>query len=866
MPIPYTFGGIPNGETIPLNYLDDNFTYLETQIDSIQSGPTGPTGAASTVPGPTGPTGRNGPTGPTGPTGSAGPVGSSGATGPTGPTGDIGPTGSIGVTGPTGQPGSGVLYKGVVTTTGTLPTGGNTEGDAYIVQDDDHLWVWDGAAWTDGGPVTVGVTGPTGPTGSTGNAGPTGAGGPTGVSGPTGNSGPTGPTGTGPTGPTGAAGPTGSASTAAGPTGPTGDAGTVGPTGPAGPTNIVRYTTIASLRLSPVSTTVTPLVTGYYADGDGGGGEYYGVTGKASGFFVDNGGTIIVPTGGNGSSAWLLIGTSSTTKLYDEQINVLCFGADPTGVNSSSSAFIAANAAGTNVLIPAGSYKLSTNVTFSSNVQFLQGATLNIQTSVTVTFNSGIVAGSYKIFNPSSWTSSFVVFNEEKQIIGYPEWWGAVVGGTDCTNAINACIVACPVTQLGNGQYYVTSTIVIRKQGRTLQGTSMGGYTNVYGPTFGGAAPGYPDYSSQICTTSSTITIVALGLASAPTALDQQLISDICLKNVTINRLIAPTVGSDTPGVFVQGTLSCTIESVDSWNSIVGFAFTANLITYVYKCFSPRTLAGTGGTDKFIGFKLYPTNSLTNASIYLTDCSAGVWPNITVQKSNSTGYYIQSPCNDCFFLRVAAGTLNTGVRLLGESDNNVDIMFTDCILDNMYQYGFHLTGIPGNGAVSIKGCYIALAGSNANVMGLRLTNCNGVMLTNNQVIGGTSTSTTKFGLYLAPTTVTSTSQTTNMITSIGNRWLDCTYGVYMASASLCRIEDVCVNVSYNSNEPAVTLDYQTNRCYIAPIVGGNSGYWGYGVLAGASSSYNEINRTTISPTAATTRTSNSGSANQINGT
>ncbi len=45
---------------------------------------------------------------------------------------------------------------------------------------------------------------------------------------------------------------------------------------------------------------------GYYSDGDGGGGQYFGRVGAAPGTYVDNGGTVIVPNGGDGSAAWLL--------------------------------------------------------------------------------------------------------------------------------------------------------------------------------------------------------------------------------------------------------------------------------------------------------------------------------------------------------------------------------------------------------------------------------------------------------------------------------------------------------------------------------------------------------------------------------
>ena len=154
-----------------------------------------------------------------------------------------------GIVGPTGSQGVSLNVLGSVPTVGDLPATGNTANDAYIVQADGELYVWN-ESWSSVGEI-VGPTGPTGPTGPVGLTGPTG---PTGAPGDASTvAGPTGPQGdastvAGPTGPTGApgdastvagpTGPTGADSTVAGPTGPTGPAGAdstvVGPTGPTG--------------------------------------------------------------------------------------------------------------------------------------------------------------------------------------------------------------------------------------------------------------------------------------------------------------------------------------------------------------------------------------------------------------------------------------------------------------------------------------------------------------------------------------------------------------------------------------------------------------------------------------------------------
>jgi len=45
---------------------------------------------------------------------------------------------------------------------------------------------------------------------------------------------------------------------------------------------------------------------GYYTDGDGGAAQYFPKIGAAPGTYAHNGGTVIVPNGGDGSAAWLL--------------------------------------------------------------------------------------------------------------------------------------------------------------------------------------------------------------------------------------------------------------------------------------------------------------------------------------------------------------------------------------------------------------------------------------------------------------------------------------------------------------------------------------------------------------------------------
>ncbi len=90
----------------------------------------------------------------------------------------------------------------------------------------------------------------------------------------------------------------------------------------------VNIANIAALRL--ISSNSQPLyVRGYYATGDGGQGIFEWSDGQPVGTYVDNGGTIIVPTGGDGSGAWL--------RQY-EKITVEMFGAKGDGVTDDTAA------------------------------------------------------------------------------------------------------------------------------------------------------------------------------------------------------------------------------------------------------------------------------------------------------------------------------------------------------------------------------------------------------------------------------------------------------------------------------------------------------------------------------------------------
>jgi hypothetical protein len=152
------------------------------------AGATGPTGSQGPQ-GNQGPRGFEGEAGPKGDNGSSGPQGLQGSTGPTGAqglkgdkgdTGNIGPTGPIGLTGPQGV---GINLLGSKSTPEDLPLSSDA-GDAWIVESNGDLYVWDTATslWDNVGQIV----GPQGEQGIQGDAGPEGPQGLQGTTGPQG--------------------------------------------------------------------------------------------------------------------------------------------------------------------------------------------------------------------------------------------------------------------------------------------------------------------------------------------------------------------------------------------------------------------------------------------------------------------------------------------------------------------------------------------------------------------------------------------------------------------------------------------------------------------------------------------------------
>ncbi len=169
-------------------------------------------------------------------------------------------------------------------------------------------------------------------------------------------------------------------------------------------------------------------------------------------------------------NAWPAAYRGYTGNFMDKGLsgyNVLAYGADNTGAADSRSAIndahTAATVSGGIIIFPAGSYKISSGLTFNSDttLYFHNGAELAIDTGVTVTINGKLSMVSHKIFDLTGTGVVVLAANSCDYIL--PQWWGAIGDdSTDCHDAIEAAITAAASVRhiyLQPGTYQVTSPI-----------------------------------------------------------------------------------------------------------------------------------------------------------------------------------------------------------------------------------------------------------------------------------------------------------------------------------------------------------------------------------------------------------------------
>lgn len=140
--------------------------------------------------------------------------------------------------------------------------------------------------------------------------------------------------------------------------------------------------------------------------------------------------------------------------------SVIAHGADPTGVADSTAAFEAADAADGLTLVPAGTYKIATNLTMDNPVLFLKGGKIVIESGIDVVMP----------INPGSSLDQHFdcVLGDVPALscdVCYPEWFG--IDPYNASDAIVKAIIAANNVLLSN-DYTCTDGLLINKEMLTI--------------------------------------------------------------------------------------------------------------------------------------------------------------------------------------------------------------------------------------------------------------------------------------------------------------------------------------------------------------------------------------------------------------
>jgi len=522
--------------------------------------------------------------------------------------------------------------------------------------------------------------------------------------------------------------------------------------------------------------------------------------------------------------------------------NVLDFGADPTGVISSTAAFALANLAASGVVIPKGAYLVSTNATFTVPVTIEYGAVITVPTGITLAFNGGFNAGVYRAFTCTG--TGKVTFNPQYTTEGFAEWWGAAGGSaTDSGPAINAAIIALLKVQLMGADYFCSETIKIQLPHRELVGVGFS-----YADTI--------DQVTRVLVTSGSLDVMLVGPDTEPATIND-FQKQNAVRNLYVARSVAPVISSTCRGIKVQFTLYAQLENVKSTESIYGFEFFGSVYTILTNCQSNRVASGSGaGTDLWYGYYINGfadiNSSGGNASLYLNYCTAGC-NNAALQAAGSTGFYADSGFTDVFLESPETVTCTTSISVIGNASpllpaSNTNFMIKNPISDQFNVFGIFIKNVNDFGSISITNGYFGpKAGATACIY---IQDSNGsVRIDGGQfvMVGATSC----FGITL--------DNASNAIIDKPQILESSTSGVNATNAVSCYIAPFCKNYQNTLANATVQFASGCNANYVAPFVNGDAGIALLGVqLIGATNGRNEINCTGLNSSAVA-----GGSANKL---
>lgn len=495
----------------------------------------------------------------------------------------------------------------------------------------------------------------------------------------------------------------------------------------------------------------------------------------------------------------------------------------------SLNAAVAAIGATQKTLVVTSGQTLTANLTIPSNIKLVVqlGGSIIKASTYTLAINGPLIAERYQIF--SGFASGNVTINPQFTSVGYPEWWGAVSNssGTDCLAAINACIVAMPISELQLADYYVSGTVLMQTAHRKLRGI-------VRAWTSGGG--------TRIICTSGSANVLLMGLPSNPSSINAQL-QHVYVEDLVVTRNATIVSTATAYGIINQYTLFSGIKRVEAIEHKVGFYYNGAVQPHTEDCYAFRSTVGTVPlSDSFYGYLLAGGSGITaaggNASVYFRDNTAACGLSSANCPTN-IGYGLAGPSADTYINGgEVSGTLQ-GLVIVGSgtTSGDADIHIRGLVLDGMRgAQGILINGYTG--ALSLYDNYVAPDGAGtAGFVCLAIVNSRGVVTGKNQFICWPLSGSIGIDIDTCPSI------------SIGDDVIvDAHSPLIVNATNSSRFTPVITNYGVTTTNPAVAVSGASTRNVFAAMANGASSAFASGYnLASNTSNANEINCSGLNP-------------------
>lgn len=320
------------------------------------------------------------------------------------------------------------------------------------------------------------------------------------------------------------------------------------------------------------------------------------------------------------------------------------------------------------IIIPSGTYKLSSNITIPSNVTlwFLNGAMLSPDTGVIVTINGSVKAGLYQIF-----TGDGSVVGSPKNKAVHPEWFGLNASSTNNAPGINKAIQFLPITggtvEFGLGGWYeVTESIVVNKSAVRIKGQGTGNSTNILAV----------DHTFNIITTDFSATQIEDLSISATNAVSSAYAiystNSLRVDNVSMNGVYSG-IYSSGPGVRISNVTMRHLKA----SSGIGIDFAeGNEVKEVHSVI----MENESLSNAFAGIRITGGSGYTISNCQLLKMGVALYINA------STSHIPSIAVSNTWF-----DTSNYGVRLLTSNNKVIQrIRFSNCWFGGNAAFGLQI--------------------------------------------------------------------------------------------------------------------------------------------------------------------------------